>query len=115
MPKTIYSDGLTSGQRWKKRNPEKHKALQRKYFLKGRYGLTVEQYEEMLKKQDSKCAICGSKDKRNDRVDYFAIDHCHTTGTIRELLCHSCNRGLGYLNDSIHTLKAALRYLEKHS
>lgn len=43
----------------------------------------------------------------------LVVDHCHDTGKIRGLLCHNCNRALGLLKDSVHTLESAIDYLEK--
>ena len=70
----------------KKRTIEQERA----YTLR-KWGLTAEQYEAMLKAQDGVCAMCKGPDPRGT----LAIDHCHETGKIRGLLCHSCNRMLG--------------------
>jgi hypothetical protein len=42
----------------------------------------------------------------------IVVDHCHTTGAIRGLLCHNCNRALGLLKDDINVIKNAINYLE---
>lgn len=73
-----------------------------------KYGLTPEQFQEMLKRQDSKCAICGN----HQQYRQLSIDHCHKTGKVRGLLCTSCNRGIGYFYDSPYRLKNAAKYLE---
>jgi len=53
------------------------------------------------------CFICGlDKDRRN-----LCIDHCHTTGKIRGLLCDSCNVGLGRFKDNTNLLEKAIKYL----
>lgn len=80
------------------------------YSLKRRYGITSLQYEEMLKKQDFKCAICGTEKCSSGRN--FAVDHCHTTKKIRGLLCSPCNTGIGQLKDDVSLLKKAIEYLE---
>ena len=67
------------------------------------------EYNKLLKKQNKKCAICESKKGSKN----LAVDHCHKTGKIRGLLCNKCNRGLGYLGDSIKIIKRALKYLLK--
>ena len=76
--------------------------------LKYRYGITEEIYNEMLDKQDYSCAICNQKSEKN-----LSVDHCHTTGKIRGLLCQNCNVGLGYFNDDKNRMKLAMRYLDQ--
>jgi hypothetical protein len=78
------------------------------YWRKHKYGITPEQYSEMLAAQNSKCAICGKHDELN-----LAVDHCHETGQIRGLLCKYCNGGIGFLKDSIELLENAIKYLQK--
>ena len=80
--------------------------------LKRNYGITLVEYDEMLAAQQIKCAIC-----KKDQSDggHLCIDHCHETGKIRGLLCHSCNRGLGFFKDQTAILEAAIAYLERHS
>ncbi len=80
-----------------------------------RLGCTPEQYQELLRKQGGKCAICGTPEghrSRYGRVCRFSVDHNHQTGTVRGLLCNNCNRGLGRFKDSATLLEAALRYLQ---
>ena len=80
------------------------------------FGISAEKYEEMLMSQDSKCAICSihideyRKTSQNNKV--FAVDHCHSTGSIRGLLCCKCNRGLGYFKDDPALLHKAISYLK---
>lgn len=70
-----------------------------------KYGLTPEEYTALLEKQNEACAICKRK------VETFAIDHDHTTGNVRGLLCRHCNVGLGCFQDEPERLKQALQYL----
>lgn len=72
------------------------------------YGITLQQYEDMLEAQDHKCTICGGFD--SDRR--LSVDHNHDTGAFRGLLCHQCNTGLGLFKDDIHLMKLAIQYLE---
>ena len=85
----------------------------RRYWLKSEYGLSLEDYNTMLKDQNHKCAICGT-----DEVDAFKsllfVDHDHETGKVRGLLCHHCNTALGKFKDSTEILKQAIAYVEKH-
>jgi len=76
------------------------------------YGITQAQYDEMLEKQNGKCAICNNPDEVEDRK--LAIDHCHTTGRIRGLLCGKCNRGLGFIfKDNPDLLLKAISYFSE--
>lgn len=80
-----------------------------KYSLKLR-GFTSEQYQEVLKKQHYKCAICGaSLEKFKKR---FHIDHSHATGDFRGLLCVRCNMALGLFKDNTKLLREASSYLK---
>ncbi len=85
---------------------------QRQYWLKSQYGLNLEDYNNLVKEQNHKCAICGT-----DEVDSFKgllfVDHCHTTGKIRGLLCHHCNTALGKFKDSESILMKAIEYVRK--
>lgn len=92
-----------------KKRKEKYKSD----TLKRTYGITLEEYNKMLEKQNNHCAICKKKQK-SSRNKYFAVDHCHKTGKIRGLLCDRCNQGIGFLEDSIETLKSAILYLESY-
>ena len=91
-------------------NPEHYLQIERKSKFKKQYGITIEQYDEMLAAQGGGCAICSAKTPSN-RTKYFAVDHCHTTGKVRGLLCTKCNRGLGLFNDRTDLLKLATNYL----
>jgi hypothetical protein len=82
--------------------------------LRLKYGLTLEQYSAMCKAQNDSCPIC----KRH--VDDFAktklvVDHNHTTGKVRALLCSSCNSAIGLLGEDIPRIQAAIEYLKEHS
>lgn len=90
-------------------NPEKRRNSDqiRKNDIKQRYGLTLDAVEEMAARQDGKCAICGGRRK-------LVIDHCHTSGAVRGLLCNRCNVALGSMGDSLEGLKRAQSYLEAH-
>ena len=94
-------------QKWAKDNPEKR----RKRKLMRNYGITTEQYNEMLEAQNNGCKICGSTDPRNKSYRYLCVDHCHQSGIVRGLLCDYCNVGLGRFEDDIDRLKKAVQYL----
>lgn len=79
------------------------------YFKK--YGLTQEQIILMHEERNSKCDICGNS--TDHRYDKLCVDHCHSTGNVRGLLCFSCNTLLGNAKDNVDILKKAIDYLEK--
>lgn len=74
--------------------------------IRNRYGITKEQFEEILAQQEYKCAICFAKPEKR-----LHIDHCHKTSKVRGLLCGSCNRALGLLKDNTEFLYKAIEYL----
>jgi len=98
-----------------------HSARSKKYYLKHKdriidqvsnsfryvlYGLTKEKYDEMVKLQDNKCAICHKKEtgswsngKSYKPVKPLSVDHDHTTTQVRGLLCDNCNNGIARFND----------------
>lgn len=90
----------------------------RHYGLMRYYGLTVQEYAVMFHKQDGKCAVCRQPETSKDRhgkIRVLAVDHCHDSGAVRELLCYACNSMLGQAKDNKETLLAAVAYLDKHS
>lgn len=93
--------------KFRKTPAENHKAT-----LSQKYGITVDQYNSMLSSQNGGCAICGSKqgDRSGRRL---CVDHDHTTGKVRALLCMGCNAGIGNLGDNANRLRLAASYLDK--
>jgi hypothetical protein len=96
-----------------KENKDKIQPKLAGYALKRRYGITVEDYEAMLITQDYKCAICGTDKCSSGRN--FAVDHDHTTGKVRALLCALCNKALGSFKDNPVIIQSAIDYLKKHA
>jgi hypothetical protein len=90
------------------------KQLNRRHSLKKTYGITVEQYAEMLAVQDGCCAICKRSESRTrgSRAITLAVDHCHSSGSVRGLLCGRCNTAIGLLQDDVGVLRQAIEYLE---
>jgi hypothetical protein len=94
---------------------EKNRERSFKYGLKLRYNITYDTYLELLKTQNNKCAICGCNEFEKTWVSKklpFAVDHCHTTGKIRGLLCSACNLVIGYAYDDTSILLNAIKYLD---
>lgn len=107
--------------KWKKyeaSHPEKMKEKQKKryannkeYFydwhLKSKYGITILEYKELRDSQNGKCLICRKK-------KILVVDHDHTTGKVRGLLCHACNTSLGFMEENISSFENAIEYLKEH-
>jgi len=74
------------------------------------FGITEEEYTEMVVSQDGKCDICGQHPSKKS----LCVDHDHKTGKVRGLLCDKCNTGIGNLEDNITYLKNSIKYLKKH-
>lgn len=100
---------------WRSKNAARHAFNKASYDLK-QYGLTVDDYFNMLSKQGGKCQICGTDDpKGRGKMRPFAVDHCHKTGKVRALLCHRCNGALGMVSDQQEILEKMINYLKEHS
>lgn len=93
-------------------NPEYHK----NQYLRRQYGISIAEYNTMLAEQNSACAICGKPETTeiHGRVVSLAVDHDHTTGAVRALLCTACNTALGLFKDDTSLLAKASDYLAKH-
>lgn len=77
--------------------------------FKTRYGITESKYDEMLKSQGFKCAICNAPEDLNEKRMH--VDHCHATGKVRGILCFRCNTGLGNFQDNSSNMIQAMSYL----
>ena len=73
-----------------------------------KYGITLEEYNNLFKEQNGCCACCGKHQVEQKRR--FAVDHCHETLAIRGLLCDCCNTAIGKLGDTIEGVENALNY-----
>ena len=76
-----------------------------------KYGITIKQELEMLEKQENKCAICG---KKLSNLTEANIDHDHSTGKVRGLLCNNCNTAIGMLRETPELFDKAKEYILKH-
>ena len=83
---------------------------ERDWWLRRDFGITLADYERMLEEQSGGCAICRATVSSNG--SRLAVDHCHSTGTVRGVLCLSCNHGLGRFKDDPRRLRRAAEYLE---
>jgi hypothetical protein len=114
--KNFHKKALQASKKYREKNSNIIKAKNAR--LKKNFGITLEQYNQMLKEQNGVCAICGNSekiiDKRINRIISLAIDHDHQTGKVRGLLCNTCNHLLGLANDNFEITKNATDYLKKH-
>ena len=82
------------------------------YDLKSKYGITLADYDDILRSQDGLCAIC--KTDTPDHSGRFVVDHCHSTGAVRALLCSKCNVMIGMAREDVFILLSAVQYLNDH-
>lgn len=96
-----------------KRCPIKARILAVKY----KYNLNWDEFEELAKKSDYKCAICSKPLSlvAHETIETAYVDHDHYTGKVRGILCRVCNVGLGHLGDSVQHLQNAINYLKEHA
>jgi len=106
---------------WRKKNPDKVKQYemnrirdpikQKIWDLKKHFGISLEEYNDMLTKQNNCCKICYRNQSEFQKA--LCVDHNHKTGKIRGLLCFPCNQAIGLLKDNMHTCFAAGEYLRR--
>lgn len=109
-------------QQYRRNHPEYVRAM----ALRRKYGISLADYDRMRAEQDYRCAICGrkeaelpqagrpSKDPAAPRIK-LVVDHCHTGGQVRALLCGPCNVMLGQARDDVAVLAAGVEYLSRHA
>lgn len=93
---------------FRENNKLDEKEANRLYQKKNKYGLSKEDYYNLLEKSKGKCNIC------DNLITKPNIDHDHKTNRVRGILCHHCNVGLGNFKDSVKLLQRAINYLNKH-
>ncbi len=79
-------------------------------WLRSQYGMTVAEYEVLVREQGGVCQVCRKPCRRHARL---SVDHCHETGAIRGLLCDRCNKVLGMVEDSADLLEGLAQYVVK--
>ena len=101
--------------KYREKNRDIINEKQRKNILIREYGLSEDDYLAMVEKQKGLCAICDeAPPKRKFRQRLFVVDHDHTTGKVRALLCDPCNLGIGNFKENIPRLQKAISYLENY-
>jgi hypothetical protein len=96
----------------RKVGPQPYRDAWRKWDLKKRFGITPEDYDQLLAAQNNCCAICKSPTSKS-RISRFHLDHNHVTGKLRGLLCSHCNVALGMAEENPMLLRAMAEYIEK--
>lgn len=89
-----------------KASPENARVTRRRTTLR-KYGLDEQAFRLMAERQNERCALCGD-------VDPLVVDHDHDTGTVRDLLCSTCNTALGMAGDDPSLLRRMAEYVERH-
>ncbi|MHA2044102.1 MAG: endonuclease VII domain-containing protein [Candidatus Thorarchaeota archaeon] len=105
---TRCKEGAVAWQNEYRKKHPRHE-YKRALDLRQKYNMTVEDYDTLLADQDGKCAICYSPPSSR-RLD---VDHNHSTGEVRGLLCAKCNTGIGLFDDSTVALQKAIDYLKE--
>ena len=99
-----------NNKKWREENKEQDALVMLKARLKRKYNLSIDEYKTLIESQNNSCKVCGTHAKNNLKGKLY-IDHCHTTGKVRGLLCMKCNSALGLLNDDKALIQNLLDYL----
>ena len=116
------ADAVARAAQWRRDNPERFQAYQAEYrnrperkramrdlYYRRTFGITADDVDALIEKQGGVCAICG---RTPTRLASWHVDHCHTTGVVRGILCIDCNQGIGKFHEDPQRLRAAADYLE---
>tara|TARA_B110000977_G_scaffold15929_1_gene19447 strand:+ start:156 stop:485 length:330 start_codon:yes stop_codon:yes gene_type:complete len=95
------------------KNKDKIKQSWRKYSLRVRYNITTEQYDTILKQQNNCCDVCGEHESKFKNS--LCVDHNHSTGKIRGLLCNNCNSAFGKLKENTNIMYNLINYANKYN
>jgi len=123
MPYKNKEDRAAHGKKWREENKDSLKKHLSDYYkenaesykssyLMRTYGITLEDYNEMFSEQSGCCAICNTH--QSEFKKSLCVDHCHTTGKVRGLLCQFCNTALGMMKDNPELLIKGAEYVNKH-
>jgi hypothetical protein len=106
-------------QAYHKAHPERVKTKHRNNRRRWAYGLEPSAFESLLSSQNGQCAICNvlldQSFGRHHKPNKLVVDHCHSTGKVRGLLCTMCNKGIGLLKDDPALIESALLYLKSNT
>lgn len=95
----------------KNRRPAQNRLYQKRANLKRWYGIDMREYFRLYGTQEGRCKICNNEPPEGKAL---CVDHCHSAGHVRALLCPNCNFGLGHFRDNPDVLRAAAEYVTDH-
>lgn len=98
----------------KKEYHQRSKEKRRIYNIGKKFGITEQEYQSLMNNQRGLCKICGRSLVEPDSIRSPAIDHNHTTGLVRALLCADCNTALGLVHENVSTLQSMISYIEEY-
>jgi hypothetical protein len=107
--KKNYEECKRREELYRNNNRKKNREYTRAWHIKRKYGLSVLDRNNLLKKQNHKCALCGELLGRK-----FSIDHCHKSGKVRGIVHQFCNLVLGFSKEDVNILKKTIKYIKKH-
>lgn len=116
----ISFTSICSNCKSKKSNAKRTPELARSNHLVSRYGITSEEFDEILARQNFRCATCKRtkeewmNESRKGAPSQWQVDHDHVTGKVRGALCHACNIGIGKFNDDIEVIQNVIDYIKSH-
>lgn len=96
-------------EKFKQKYESKDAITKKNGALKNAFGITLVEYDRMYQIQSGRCRICNRHSTETKK--WLSVDHCHTTGRVRGLLCAQCNSGIGFLQDNPELLRKAASYL----
>ena len=98
---------------------KEHQRANKNNNLKRQFGITIDEYARKVEIQENNCAICEQPeiaiDYRSKKTKNLAVDHCHKTGKVRDLLCSRCNQVFGLINENTEILTNMVKYAKKHN
>ena len=101
------------GREHQKKQRQKRVDYQKGFNLQKLYGITLDDYNKMLTEQNHSCKICERHVDEFDRT--LAVDHCHTTGKVRGLLCSNCNTALGLMKEDVGNIMKMVEYVSRNA
>lgn len=114
----LMQENPESNKEYYKKHREKLIAKSRTNHLRISYNLSLQDYDNLVLAQNNLCAICNLPEHRymkTGKLKPLSVDHNHTTGKVRQLLCNDCNAALGFAKENPELLHKMASYLEKHN
>jgi len=114
--KQYYQDHKKVLYKNKKKHPQSAEK-KKEYALRHKFGISLEDYTQMVANQNGVCAICFRPETVRTKqgvIKQLGLDHNHKTDKLRELLCHDCNTAIGLMDEDVSRLLSAVSYLNKH-